>query len=212
MCRRTLDDSLLVRVVDQYNNPSESGVSWTAEDGGTVSDATTSTDAAGRAGIRWQLGDQAGVQTSHAMIATLPSSALDFTATALPGDAAAVEKVFGDNQSAPVGRDLTDSLVIRVVDAFGNGVAGRSLSWVLVGSGSVHPGSSTTDDNGEAFTRWSLGLSAGQQTLRAAVPGFPPVSFVAHAQSLQPATIAAVTTTQLNGTAGQPVTPAPRSR
>src|SRR5580765_463248 len=206
----TLDDSLLVQVVDQYNNPVESqGVSWTAEDGGTVSDATTSTDAAGRAGIRWQLGNQAGVQTSHAMIATLPSSALDFTATALPGDAAEVEKVFGDNQSAPVGDDLTDSLVIRVVDAFGNGVPGRSLSWVLVGSGSVNPGSSITDDNGEAFTRWSLGLNAGQQTLRAAVPGFGPVSFVAHAQSLQPATIAASSSTQLNGTAGQPVTPAP---
>ena len=206
----TLDDSLLVQVVDQYNNPVESqAVSWTAEDGGTVSDATTSTDAAGRAGIRWQLGDQAGMQTSHAMIATLPSSALDFTATALAGNAAAVEKVFGDNQSAPVGGDLTDSLVIRVVDAFGNGVPGRSLSWVLVGSGSVNPGSSTTDGNGEAFTRWSLGNSAGQQTLRAAVPGFPPVSFVAHAQSLQPATIAAVTATQLNGIAGQPVTPVP---
>jgi len=172
----TLDDSLLVQVVDQYNNPVKSqDVSWTAEDGGTVSDATTSTDAAGRAGIRWQLGDQAGVQTSHAMIATVPSSALDFTATALPGDAAEVEKVFGDNQSAPVGDDLTDSLVIRVVDAFGNGVPGRSLSWVLVGSGSVNPGSSITDDNGEAFTRWSLGLNAGQQTLRAAVPGFAPI-------------------------------------
>lgn len=207
----TLDDSLLVRVVDQYNNPIESQVvSWTAEDGGTVSDATTSTDAAGRAGIRWQLGDQAGVQTSHAMIGTLPSSALDFTATALPDAAVAVEKVFGDNQSAPVGGDLTDSLVIRVVDAFGNGVPGRSLSWVLVGTGgSVNPGSSTTDDNGEAFTRWSLGQTAGQQTLRAAVPGFAPISFIAHAQSLEPATIAAATATQLNGTAGQPVTPAP---
>ncbi|HEY7027021.1 MAG TPA: hypothetical protein VH438_05415 [Gemmatimonadales bacterium] len=206
-----LDDSLLVRVVDQFNNPlANQIVSWTAEDGGTVSDATTPTDAIGRAGIRWRLGDMAGTQTSRATIAALPGSPLDFTATALPGSATAVEKVFGDNQSAPVGSDLTDSVVIRVVDAFGNGVPGRSLSWVLVGTGgSVNPGSSTTDATGEAFTRWSLGPVAGQQVLRAAVPGFAPVSFVARAQSLQPATIGAASSTQLNGTAGQPVTPAP---
>jgi hypothetical protein len=206
-----LDDSLLVRVVDQFNNPLENQVvSWTAEDGGSVSDATTSTDALGRAGIRWQLGDQAGLQTSHASITALPSAPLDITATAVPGAAAAVEKVFGDNQSAPVSSDLTDSVVVRVVDAFGNGVPGQNLSWVLVGpGGSVNPGSGTTDAAGEAFTRWSLGPIAGQQVLRAAVPGFAPVSFIANAQSLQPATIAAASNTLLNGTAGQPVTPAP---
>lgn len=206
-----LDDSLLVRVIDQFNNPLENQVvSWTAEDGGTVSAATTPTDAQGRAGVLWELGGQAGTQTSHASISALPGSSLDFTATALPGAATAVEKVSGDNQSAPVGSDLTDSVVIRVVDAFGNGVPGRSLSWVLVGTGgNVNPGSSTTDATGEAFTRWSLGPVAGQQVLRAAVPGFAPVSFVAHAQALQPATIAAASATQLNGTAGLPVTPAP---
>ncbi len=206
-----LDDSLLVRVVDQFNNPIENQVvSWSAEDGGSVSDATTSTDALGRAGIRWQLGDQAGLQTSHATITALPGTPLDVTATALPGAAAAVEKVFGDGQSAPVGSDLTDSVVVRVVDTFGNGVPGQSLSWVLMASGgSVNPGSGTTDAMGQAFTRWSLGPTAGQQVLRAAVPGFAPVSFIANAQSLQPTTIAAASSTLLNGTAGQPVTPAP---
>jgi alpha-tubulin suppressor-like RCC1 family protein len=207
----TLDDSLLVRVVDQFNNPiANQVVSWSAEDGGSVSDVTTPTDASGRAGIRWQLGTQTGVQTSHASVTAIPGSPLDFSATAISGAAVAVKKVFGDGQTAPVGSALTDSVVVQVVDEFGNGVPGKNLSWVLGGSGgSVAPDIGTTDATGRAFTRWSLGPTAGQQTLTAAVSGFPPISFKAQALALQPARLDIVTQPQAAAASGVPLSPQP---
>jgi hypothetical protein len=182
-----LGDSLEVQVDDQFGNPVEDQtITWTADSGGAVSLASTQTDAQGRASISWTLGTRAGVQTSHAAIAGVPIISVEFTATAVPGAAAQVQKIFGDGQTAPAGAGLTDSVVIRIVDAFGNGIPGRSVSWVVSGGGgSVAPGTSTTNALGETFTRWTLGPTSGSQTISAVVSGFGPVPFGATAVAVK---------------------------
>jgi hypothetical protein len=65
-----------------------------------------------------------------------------------------------------------------VADAYGNGVAGESLSWsVTAGGGSINPNASTTDANGDISATWTVGSdTAVTNTLdvsNLALPGTP---------------------------------------
>jgi hypothetical protein len=100
----------------------------------------------------------------------------------LPSDAGSVrlELIHGNEQSAPVGERLPDSLVIRLVDGHGEGIAGETVTWVVSdGGGSVTPRSSTTDSAGFAVARWTLGPSTGPNTLDAVVSQIGLVTFTA---------------------------------
>jgi alpha-tubulin suppressor-like RCC1 family protein len=209
-----LPDSLLVRVTDRFGNPlSGERVGWHTPDGGVLSDTATFTDANGLAGIIWRLGNRAGPQATLASAPSLTGSPLTFTATALPGPAVALLKIFGDGQTAPAGTELTDSIVVRLVDALGNGVPSRSISWVAgIGGGSAAPTTGTTDAVGRAFTRWTLGPSAGSQVMNGVVSGFEPAAFSATAVSEAPVTLEAASATVLVGQVGQPVNPPPAVR
>jgi MYXO-CTERM domain-containing protein len=68
--------------------------------------------------------------------------------------------VDGDAQSAVVASTLPTPIVVRVVDAFENGVAGVALSWSPVAGGSI-TSTSTTDEAGRATATASLGTVAG---------------------------------------------------
>jgi len=209
-----LPDSVIVRVTDRFGN-SRLGerVRWQAANGGVLSDTATVTDANGLAGIIWRLGNQTGPQATQASAVGFAASPLTFTATALPGPAVALVKIFGDGQTAPAGTELTDSIVVRLVDALGNGVPGRSLSWVAgVGGGSATPTTGTTDALGRAFTRWTLGPSAGSQVMNGVVSGFEPAVFSAMAVSEAPVTLQAASATVLVGQVGEPVNPPPAVR
>jgi hypothetical protein len=93
-----------------------------------------------------------------------------------------LELVSGNDQSAPPGQELAQPLVVRLVDDEGNGVPNRAVSWVIgVGGGSVSSATSTTNGNGEAETRWTLGPTAGSNTLNAVVSGVGFVRFTATA-------------------------------
>jgi hypothetical protein len=94
----------------------------------------------------------------------------------LPGvtGPAAISKEFGDNQSGPVGQQLRDSLVVKVVDRRGVPVAGQSVAFVLaeaVPGAEVNPEAATTDDEGLAIARWVLGATSGAQRVIARVVG-----------------------------------------
>jgi alpha-tubulin suppressor-like RCC1 family protein len=66
----------------------------------------------------------------------------------------------GDQQSAVVGTQLTNPLVIKVTDAQGNPVAGQTVNFVVTsGGGSVFGGAETTNGNGNAQELWTLGKS-----------------------------------------------------
>jgi hypothetical protein len=207
-----LSDSLVVIVLDSFGNPlAGQRIGWTVTGGGSVSPDSTSTGSNGRSGARRTLGPNAGQQTTRAVADSLPGITVVFNHTAVAAAANNIVKLFGDGQTGIVGLRLTDSLVIRVRDANGNGVPGWPVTWVASpGSGQVAPTQNTTDAEGEAFTRWILGATAGVMTVTATTQGVEQqVTFTATANPSTATRILAQTATTLAGTAGQPVSPTP---
>lgn len=89
--------------------------------------------------------------------------------------------VSGNAQTADVGEEVTNPLVVRITQD-GAAVSGRTVTWsVTAGGGSVDPASSTTDASGNASTTWTLGPSAGANTVQASSSGVTgsPVTFQA---------------------------------
>jgi hypothetical protein len=175
-------DSLVVRVTDEFGNPvADVQVDWTA-DPGSISPASVSTDADGRAAARRILGATAGTQTAQASATQLDGSPVVFTQTGMPGSAASLVMISGDGQSAGTGAELRDPVVVRLVDQQGNGMDGQPITWVLgVGGGSVSPETGQTDADGRASARWTLGPAEGTNTLNAVVSGVGVVTFTARA-------------------------------
>jgi len=83
--------------------------------------------------------------------------------------------VSGDAQQVLNGPGAaTQPLVVRVVDPMQRGVPGVQIIWTPSDpSGSVSPGVSTTNAEGVAETRWTLGAIPGLQTVRASTSSLP---------------------------------------
>jgi len=92
-----------------------------------------------------------------------------------------IEKVEGDGQSGQVGSPVRVAPVVRVRTLVGKGLPGVEVRFeVEAGGGSVLLGRSVTDSLGYAEVgAWVLGRHAGENRLRAAADGVPPVVFVA---------------------------------
>ena len=88
------------------------------------------------------------------------------------GAAAKIVIVKGDGQGAPVGAALPDSLVVRVTDSNDRPVQGQTVAFaVTAGGGTLTPPSATTNADGVAGARWTLGPAAGPQTATATAAG-----------------------------------------
>ena len=80
------------------------------------------------------------------------------------------------------GDELTDPLVVRVSDRFGNPVSGAVVTWaVMAGDGELSAGESESGADGTAAVSWELGDQVGVQRVTAAMPGVTgsPVTFTA---------------------------------
>jgi Bacterial Ig-like domain (group 1)/Carboxypeptidase regulatory-like domain len=96
--------------------------------GGTAATLTPFSDANGAVQVgNWTLGATAGYQY---LVLRLPDGR-EFrdSILATPDSPADLIIHSGDGQSAPAGQDLPQPLVVRVVDRFGNGVAGVPVQW-----------------------------------------------------------------------------------
>ncbi len=173
--------SVLVR--DAFNNPVP-GTSVTfavATGGGSVAGGAAITNAAGVAGVTsWTLGTTAG---ANSLTATVPgvAGALTFTATGVAGTASAMIVQAGNGQSAAVGTAVAVAPAVRVNDANGNPVSGIVVTFTVAsGGGSLTGGSQTTSAGGVATVgSWTLGTTAGANTLTASATGLPNVVFSA---------------------------------
>lgn len=85
----------------------------------------------------------------------------------------------GDNQTATVGTALANNLRVLVTDD-GDPQPGKTVTWAT-GNGTVTPTQSTTDQNGIATTTWTIGTTAGAQSMTASLGSAvgSPVTFVA---------------------------------
>lgn len=178
-----LGQPLVVQVTDRFSNPIAGvTVNWTVTGGGSVSAAATVTGADGTTSVTRTLGTTAGTQTTVATSEGLAGSPVTFTSEATAGSAARVDKLAGDNQSALAGTELPNALVVQVLDAQGNSVVGRAVTWVIgAGGGSVTPSNTNTDAQGKASTRWTLGSSVTTNTVNAVVSGVGTATFTAEA-------------------------------
>ena len=164
----TLADPIQLRVTDSSGRVlPDVPVSWHALDG-TVEPMAPRTDSAGIARARWSLGTAAGTQRLRAQVGTAHVGAaippVTFTATALAGTAARIVVLSGERQRGTVGAPLRRPVVVRVLDAAGNGVADAALV-VSVASGTLLDTLVRTDSVGVAAIRWTLGRSAGRHSL-----------------------------------------------
>jgi Bacterial Ig-like domain (group 3)/Bacterial Ig-like domain (group 1) len=179
----TLAAPLVVQVTDPFGNPIPGvAVAWTVDGGGATSESSTTTGADGTTSVQRTLGGTAGPQHTFATVDGLAGSPVTFTATATPGAASGVSIVSGDNQTGPVRTELPSDLVVQVLDASSNPVAGVAVAWVVgAGGGSITPTTSVTDATGRTSAAWTLGPSPGANSVSAVVSGIGVVEFHATA-------------------------------
>jgi hypothetical protein len=183
----TLPAHLVVAARDQFDNPTSGvTVAWVVTGGGgSISSASVSTDAQGRASVAWTIGTQAGSanNTATASAAGLAGSPVSFTASATAGPATELVLVSGDNQVDTVGHTLADSLVVGAADQYANPVVGALVTWAVTdGGGVLSTSSAVTHALGRSAVAWTLGDSVGMQHAAASLAGSgTPVTFTATA-------------------------------
>jgi glucose/arabinose dehydrogenase len=152
--------------------------------GGSVSGASTTTNAAGVATVGgWTLGNTVGEQRLSARSPGLPEVSFSAMAAPAPGTGVLERSAGSDGQSATISSAVAVVPAVRVRDASGAPLAGVSVSFaVTAGGGSVQNASAVSDATGLASAgRWTLGSAPGTHTLRASASGFAPASFNATA-------------------------------
>jgi hypothetical protein len=144
-------------------------VAWTALDGGTVEAVESRTDSVGEAHARWTLGAKAGPQRARLQLGDVRQiPGLILHANARPAAVAQLAFV-SPPKNGTAGRAL-GTLQILATDAHKNPVPDQAL--VLNSKqGSVSETRVVTDAHGMAKVTWTLGTTAGEQTLSAEVAG-----------------------------------------
>ena len=135
--------------------------------GGSVSRTSAVTDQAGTVTVTWTLGGQLGNQALTVSAGSLPPATVSATGTV--GPPALLVVTAGNTQAAVVGQPVPIKPRVRLSDAFGNGIAGRTITFtVTLGDGSITDSVRTTNATGEAeLGSWTLGGEAGNNRLRA---------------------------------------------
>jgi hypothetical protein len=184
----TLADAGVVQVSgsDGIGVPGVS-VIFAAPAGGSVSPATATTDATGRASTTMKLGTVAGPQGFTATAAGISTA---ITATAVPGDPSTLTIVSGNNQSDSV-RALLAPVSVRLSDSFNNPIAGATVSWAKSGGGTLSASTTTTDSDGIATNRYTLGTVPGRETVTASAGGAT-AAFTFTTHGGRPASIVAI--------------------
>jgi hypothetical protein len=173
-----------VLVADAYGNPAPGATVTFAvsSGGGSVTGVSAITDTNGIATVGgWVLGPAAGANTLTATVSGLPS--VTFTVTGSAGPPAAIVKQAGDGQTASVGVAVATTPAVSVKDAYGNPVRAVAVTFTVTsGGGSPSLSTVSTDTSGKATAgSWTLGPTAGTNTLSAVVRGLPAVTFTATA-------------------------------
>lgn len=168
-----LPTPMVVEVEDALGNPvAATTVTFTAQDGGTVTPASAQTGTDGRASTTLTTGPS--VAAAQGVTATIPATSISasFTATTVAGPAASISLAAGNNQHATAGTQVPMRPAVVIRDAFGNPVAGIPVEFeVISGGGSITGGLTVSNLNGRAEVgSWTLG-SDGQNQLRATASG-----------------------------------------
>jgi len=116
--------------------------------------------------------------------------------------------------AATVAASIAAVPAVRITDAKGNGVRNVMVRWrIASGGGKVVNDSVRTTGSGDATSGgWTLGTTAGQQTLQATADGIPAVTFVATATAGPLARLTPVSIGDQQATVNTPVPSLPAVR
>jgi hypothetical protein len=102
------------------------------------------------------------------VISTAACESVTATQRDLDSGPARFDVLSGNQQSAAPGSELPEPLVVRVLDGNGQPVSSQIINFVVTqGGGSPYAGISVTNAQGIAQDRWTVGPTAGVQTLEA---------------------------------------------
>ncbi|HKW10691.1 MAG TPA: Ig-like domain-containing protein, partial [Gemmatimonadaceae bacterium] len=168
-----------VQAVDANGNPVIGATInfATAAGQGSISPASSTTDANGSAGTTMTLGQLAGTYTFTASVSGTPAATARVAATATAAGAAALGIISGSNQADTILATLAQPLSVKVTDTFGNAVPQQPVDFqVTSGQAGLLIGGSTTpqtlvhastDANGVAQATLRAGTLAGTITVSA---------------------------------------------
>ena len=112
-------------------------------------------------------------------ITTAVTNAVALTATSITVSS-------GNGQFGATGQPLAQPIVVHVLDQNGVSIANAVVNFsVLFGGGSVSAATSQTDANGNASITWTMGATAGADSLRAAIANGASVTITATAHNVQ---------------------------
>ena len=206
---------LVVLVTDPANRPvADVEVAFIAPaDAELTPNDTVLTGSDGKATVSYTLATVSGEQTIEARAKpVVPSSSLTttFSQTAEPEVATELVMAGGDGQAGELQTPLEDSLAVKAVDRFGNGVAGIEVTWQAA-DGGVSPATVVTGADGRAATERTLGGRPGSYRTEAAAADLEgsPVAFTAIGIAPPSPQIVVVTQPSANASAGIPFTRQP---
>ncbi len=184
--------TIVVTVLDQSGDPVE-GATVTLQATGENNDLAQPPDPTGADGVA--VGVLRSATPGEKVISATVGASVPLAQTALvtvvaPG-AARIGAVEGDGQSVPAGEPVPTRPAVMVVDQSGDPVAGVQVIFVVTGGGgSVADADQITGSDGIArVADWTLGPSAGTNTLEARAPSLEgsPVIFRAQATDIETA-------------------------
>jgi Bacterial Ig-like domain (group 1)/Bacterial Ig-like domain (group 2) len=164
-----IDDTVAVRITDSTGRAlADVPVTWVALDGGRAAAIDARSDSVGEARTLWTLGPKTGTQRLRAQVGSGHGKSavppVTIRAAALAGAPVGFVVISGDGQRGAADARLAKPLVIKVVDATGNGVADAELE-LTPSAGSIPDTVVHTDSQGVARIRWTLGRAAGEHSM-----------------------------------------------
>jgi hypothetical protein len=178
----TVDTTLPVALEAQIVNPitgfGVAGVTVTftvGKDGGTLGSPTGVTNSDGEVSSTYTLPEKIG--TYSVLASANGYSSATFTETGTASAPTNLEIISGNKQTTTVGTPLPNPLVVKVHDAYNNGVAGVSVSFTDNGAGgSFNPNPATTNGAGEVSVTYTAGNTPGTVKIIASALSLHPVS------------------------------------
>jgi|GEM_PF-476579 len=191
---QSLPAPFVVRVSDLSTGNGVAGVTvtWTIIGGeGTLSDATSLTDASGDAASQLTLGTRAGLQLTQATFQGSQSPVV-FVTTALPGPLARLIKSEGDSQTSNTSGALPLPLIVETEDGYGNPVPGVPVHWDVVGGGTVSVADGVSNAAGLVVNTLTLDSMPGVEMVYATTPALVDTIAFRATAVVGPALVAAI--------------------
>lgn len=137
----------------------------------------------------------------------------DANAPGRHGEAAALETISGDGQSATVGTALPRPIVLRVVDSKSRAVPGAAVRFdVAAGRGGIDSATAVSNDSGLVHVGWTLGTAAkDEQRLSATLVSGKGTALVMHATATPdvPSALVVLSAAPVSSRIGEPLAAPP---